>query len=72
MYSITLNKDSEWYLAQVDGYEYLYARWESPEWAEKELLNVIEMVHDHHAHQVKTESQILNFLFTQKNTQYAV
>lgn len=72
MYSITINKDSEWYLAQVDGYEYLFARWESPESAQKELLHVIEMVHDHHANQVKIESQIKDFLFTHKSTQYAV
>ena len=50
---IILEKDSWGWLAKVDWYDNLFAHWETPEIAIKELKNVIEMIEDYQKEQAQ-------------------
>lgn len=53
MWNINIKKDWEWYLAEVNWYDNVFAYWNSPEEAKKELLWVLEMMMDYHLYPLK-------------------
>lgn len=62
-YTIQITKDGAGYLAEVKGYDYLYARGETPEQAKASLSDVVEMSMDYHLEQVEQERNIKKTLF---------
>lgn len=60
MWNITIKKDWEWYLAEINGYDNIFAYWNSPEKSKKELLWVLEMMMDYHLELVETDRKLKN------------
>ena len=59
---IIIKKDWEWFLAEVEGQDNIFAYWNTKESAKKELLWVVEMMMDYHLEQVNDERIIRNEL----------
>jgi len=55
---ITIKKDWEWFLAEVEWVDSVYAYWSTEENAKKELLWVVEMMMDYHLEQVENDRKI--------------
>jgi len=68
--NIVITKDSHGYLAEVEGYDYLYAHGITEQEAKQELLHVIEMFLDIHSEQVRTEKKLIKII--QKEQEYAL
>jgi len=60
MANIIIKKDWEWFLAEVEWNDNIYAYWESEQDAKKELLWVVEMMTDYYLERVKSNNQIKN------------
>ena len=65
---IIVRKDGEWYIAEVQWKENVYAFWYTEEEAVKELNNVVDMMLDYYNNEVSTQETIKNLL---KNKQYS-
>ena len=65
---IIVRKDGEWYIAEVQGKENVYAFWYTEEEAVKELNNVVDMMLDYYNKEVTTQESIKNLL---KNKKYS-
>ena len=68
---VIIKKDWEWFLAEVEWKQNIFAYWESKEEALKELNNVVDMLLDYYNEEVSTQKTIKNLLKT-KNYSYAV
>lgn len=67
MENIIINKDWEWYLAEIEWLENVYAYWNTKEEAKQELLGVLEMMLDYHLELVEKSRKLKN-----KVSNYAV
>ena len=73
MVKISIKKDGEWYLAEVDENDNLYAYWYTENDAKKKLLWVVEMTMDYHLELVENEiiknlnMKKYNFKYSSKN-----
>ena len=65
---IILRKDGEWYIAEVQWKENVYAFWYTEEEAVKELNNVVDMMLDYYNKEVSVQESIKNLL---KNKKYS-
>ena len=68
---VIIKKDWEWFLAEVEWKQNIFAYWDSKEEALKELNNVVDMLLDYYNEEVTTQKTIKNLL-KQKNYSYAV
>jgi hypothetical protein len=59
---VVTKKDWEWYLAEVNWIDYLYAYWFSKQEAENELLNVIDMIMDYEIEQLWKQRQVKEYI----------
>ena len=64
---IIVRKDGEWYIAEVQWKENVYAFWYTEEEAVKELNNVVDMMLDYYNKEVSVQESIKN-----KKYSYAV
>lgn len=69
---ISIKKDGEWYLAQVEWYANLFAFWYTKQEASQELLNVVEMMMDYHLELIEKERSIRNHLIGSKKIKHAI
>lgn len=69
---ISIQKDNDWYLAEVVWYDYLYARWSSKEEAKQELWYVIDMMREQHLAQAEEELALKTSLFQLPSHSYAL
>ncbi len=69
---IIIKKDWEWFLAEVEWQENIYAYWYSEQEAKNELLWVVEMMMDYHLEQVEKERKIKNSISNFKIPSYAL
>ncbi len=69
---ITIKKDWDWFLAEVEGHDNIFAYWETEEKARIELLWVAEMMMDFHLEQVETERQIKNNILNYNTSKNAL
>jgi hypothetical protein len=65
---IVVRKDGEWYIAEVQWKENVYAFWYTKEEAVKELNNVVDMMLDYYNKEVSVQENIKNLL---KNKKYS-
>jgi len=65
---IIVRKDGEWYIAEVQWKENVYAFWYTEEEAVKELNNVVDMMLDYYNKEVSVQESIKNLL---KNKKYS-
>ena len=65
---IIVRKDWEWYIAEVQWKENVYAFWYTEKEAIKGLNNVVDMMLDYYNKEVTTQESIKNLL---KNKQYS-
>jgi hypothetical protein len=65
---IIVRKDGEWYIAEVQWKENVYAFWYTEEEAVKELNNVVDMMLDYYNKEVTVQENIKNLL---KNKKYS-
>ena len=65
---IIVRKDWEWYIAEVQWKENVYAFWYTEEEAVKELNNVVDMMLDYYSKEVSVQESIKNLL---KNKKYS-
>ena len=65
---IIVRKDWEWYIAEVQWKENVYAFWYTEEEAVKELNNVVDMMLDYYNKEVSVQESIKNLL---KNKKYS-
>lgn len=65
---IIVRKDGEWYIAEVQWKENVYAFWYTGEEAVKELNNVVDMMLDYYNKEVSVQESIKNLL---KNKKYS-
>ena len=69
---IKVSKDSEWFLAEVEWHENIFAHgWTEIE-AKQGLLSVMEMMLDFHLEQVEQDRKIKNAILKSENITYAV
>ena len=69
---ITIKKDWDWFLAEVEWHENFFAYWKTREEAKKELLWVAEMMMDFHLEQVEVERQIKNNILNYNTSENAL
>jgi len=65
---IIVKKDGEWYIAEVEWKDNVYAFWYTEEEAVKELNNVVDMMLDFYNNEITTQETIKNLL---KNKKYS-
>ncbi len=65
---IIVRKDGEWYIAEVQWKENVYAFWYTEEEAVKELNNVVDMMLDYYNKEVSVQESIKNL---EKNKKYS-
>ena len=65
---IIVKKDGEWYIAEVEWKDNVYAFWYTEEEAVKELNNVVDMMLDFYNSEITTQETIKNLL---KNNKYS-
>ena len=65
---IIVRKDGEWYIAEVQWKENVYAFWYTEEEAVEELNNVVDMMLDYYNKEVSVQESIKNLL---KNKKYS-
>ena len=65
---IIVRRDWEWYIAEVQWKENVYAFWYTEEEAVKELNNVVDMMLDYYNKEVTVQENIKNLL---KNKKYS-
>ncbi len=65
---IIVRKDGEWYIAEVQWKENVYAFWYTEEEAVEELNNVVDMMLDYYNNEVSVQENIKNLL---KNKKYS-
>ena len=65
---IVVRKDWEWYIAEVQWKENVYAFWYTEEEAVKELNNVVDMMLDYYNKEVSVQETIKDLL---KNKKYS-
>ena len=65
---IIVRKDGEWYIAEVQWKENVYAFWYTEEEAVKELNNVVDMMLDYYNKEVSVQESIKKLL---KNKKYS-
>jgi len=68
---IIVRKDWEWYIAEVQWKENVYAFWYTEEEAVKELNNVVDMMLDYYNKEVTVQESI-KILLENKQYSYAV
>ena len=68
---IIVRKDWEWYIAEVQWKENVYAFWYTEEEAVKELNNVVDMMLDYYNKEVTVQESIKD-LIKNKKYSYAV
>jgi len=61
---LKIKKDWEWFLAEVDWNDNIFAYWETKEEAKKEFLWVLDMMIDFHSELVESEKKLKNSLVT--------
>jgi len=69
---ITIKKDWDWFLAEVEGQDNIFAYGETEEEARKELLWVVEMMMDYHLELVENERKIKNSILNFNFSNYAL
>jgi predicted RNase H-like HicB family nuclease len=69
---ISIRKDWDWYLAEVEWYENIYAYGKDPEEAKSELIEVLEMMIDYHGELIEAEKKLKEQLLSPKKFDYAV
>lgn len=62
MYTVTVTADGDWFLAEVQEKENIFARGETPAEAKKWLIHVVEMMMDFHLEQFEQEKKIKHHL----------
>ena len=69
---VIIKKDWEWFLAEIEWQENIFAYWYSEKEAKNELLWVVEMMMDFHLEQVEKERKIKNSILNFKIPNYAL
>ena len=69
---IIIKKDWEWYLAEVEGSDNLYAFGYTELEAKKELVLVLEMMIDYNSEQLENQKNIKKSILNEKKLNYAL
>jgi len=69
---IVIKKDWEWFLAEVEWQENIFAYWNTKEEAKNELLIVVEMMMDYHLELLEKERKIKNSILNFNISNYAL
>jgi len=67
-----IRKDWNWYLAEVEWNDSIFAFWKTAIEAKKELVNVVEMMIDYHSELVRNEKSLKESILSTKELNYAV
>jgi len=69
---IIIKKDWDWFIAEIEGSDNLYAFWYSEDEAKKELVLVLEMMIDYNSELLENQKYIKKSILKQKELNYAL
>jgi hypothetical protein len=67
-----IKKDWEWYLAEVEWNDSIFAYWKTEEEAKTEFVGVLDMMIDYHSELVTNEKALRNLVLNNKDFNYAL